>query len=258
MPPPPPPHTHFHRIRGYPMHIPSHGIPRISYLGKTDGPFYMLFHIIISTPFLGNFSQLTPYIGNIMVTPIPFLLYFLLAREICVRILPLPSRAPTTDMRCNKGPIPFLGGGGGGYWRLGNLVRINHIPYFLISREASEKHPISREIDLKTSLFPFFSGKSSRDKRPKIPPFPSGNAHAAPLYIRGGGAGLMFTDHSWFHKLSCIDINISSTGIDGIESPVNIVDCMCTSSTISYAVFFYAISRNLYIMSPSLNNIIAK
>ena len=34
----------------------------------------MLFHII-STPFLGNFSQLTPYLGNIMVTHIPFLFF---------------------------------------------------------------------------------------------------------------------------------------------------------------------------------------
>ena len=32
---------------------------------------------------------------------------FLRAREICVRILPLLSGAPTIDIRNNKGPTPF-------------------------------------------------------------------------------------------------------------------------------------------------------
>ena len=44
------------------------------YLGQTDRPFYMLFHII-SIPFLQNFSQMTLYLGNFMVTLIPFLLF---------------------------------------------------------------------------------------------------------------------------------------------------------------------------------------
>ena len=44
--------------------------------GKLKDFFSRLFHIISISPppFLGNFSQLTPYLGNIMVTPIPFLL----------------------------------------------------------------------------------------------------------------------------------------------------------------------------------------
>ena len=87
------------------MRIPYHGTT--PYLGKYDGPFYRLFHII-STPYLWNLSQFTPYLGNITMTPIPFLLfYFLRALEICVRSLPLPSRGPTTDMQRNKDPIPF-------------------------------------------------------------------------------------------------------------------------------------------------------
>ena len=125
-----------------------------------------------------------------MVTPIPFLLiYFLLAREICVRILPLPSRAPTTDMRCNKGPIPFSREAIEG---AGKRVRINHTPYFLISREASEKYPLSREIDLKTPRFSGFSRENFPETNgPKYPlSRENGNAHAAPLYIRVGASGI--------------------------------------------------------------------
>ena len=69
-PAPPPPPTSVDSGGTYICAFPISG--DTPYLGKTDGPFYMLFHII-STPFLENFSQLTPYLGNIMVTPIPFL-----------------------------------------------------------------------------------------------------------------------------------------------------------------------------------------
>ena len=67
------PAPHSRRFRGYLCVFPvTRDTP---YLGKTDGPFYGLFHII-STPFLENFSQLTPYLGNIMVTPVPFFFLF--------------------------------------------------------------------------------------------------------------------------------------------------------------------------------------
>ena len=90
------PTPHFRRYRG------TYTYAHSPYLGKTDGPFYMLFHII-STPFLRNFSQLTPYLGEHYGDPysISFILISFL------RALPLPSRGPTTDMRCNKGTIPF-------------------------------------------------------------------------------------------------------------------------------------------------------
>ena len=62
---------------------------------------------------------------------------------------------------------------------IGKLLKIPHI-----SGDWFRNHPFSG----------FLSGKSSRDKRPKIPrPFPDENekTHAAPLYIRvkGGGGG---------------------------------------------------------------------
>ena len=71
------------------MCIPYHGTLPIS--GKLTDILRVFPHNI--HPFLGNISHLTPYIGNIMVTPIPFLLffYFLQAWEICKRILPLLS-----------------------------------------------------------------------------------------------------------------------------------------------------------------------
>ena len=60
--------SHTRGFRGVP--IPYHGTPPIS--GKTDGHFYGLFHII-STPSLGNFSQLTSYISRKhYVTPVTF------------------------------------------------------------------------------------------------------------------------------------------------------------------------------------------
>ena len=59
------------------MLVPYHRTPPISEKLKTDGPFQGIIPIT-STPFLGNFSQLTPYLGTtILGTPIPFiLLYF--------------------------------------------------------------------------------------------------------------------------------------------------------------------------------------
>ena len=75
---------------------------------------------------------------------------------------------------------------------LGKHVRINHTPFFLISWEASEKHPIYREIGVKTPHFPvFLRKKSSPDKRPKMPPFPRKweSIRMRPLVHLSGGRG---------------------------------------------------------------------
>ena len=64
--PPPPPLQSI--IRVY-LHVCIHAIrcPITGHFlswGKTDRPFHMLFHII-SAPFLGNISHLTPHLGTI-------------------------------------------------------------------------------------------------------------------------------------------------------------------------------------------------
>ena len=78
------------------------------YLRKTGGSFYRLFHII-SIPFLGNFSHLTPYLGNCMVTPIPFLLFYFIFFGLgkYVYISYHYPRGFTTDIQYNKGPTLF-------------------------------------------------------------------------------------------------------------------------------------------------------
>ena len=69
------PLPHFSRLRGYLCVLSITGHPHLEENWRT---FYRLFHII-STPLLGNFSHLTPYLGNmIMVTLIPFLLFYIL------------------------------------------------------------------------------------------------------------------------------------------------------------------------------------
>ena len=77
------------------------------------------------TPYLGNsvlrafphnihplFRELFPIDSNSGTLWLPLFLFFyflsfLRAPEICVRILSLPSRGPSTDMRCAKGPVPL-------------------------------------------------------------------------------------------------------------------------------------------------------
>ena len=182
-PPPPPPHLR--RFRGYLCLFPT--------IGKK--PFYGLFQI--STPFLGNFSQLTPYLGNIMVTPIPlfYFIFFWLGKY--VSVLYHYPRGALQHMQW--GPYPLFSGG---YWRLGKHVRINHTSLFLISREASEKHPISWEIRLKTPPFPYF-----QDKWPKNTPFPEKmRIRMRPLctFTWGGGwvaqsLTYMYTHNAWTH-----------------------------------------------------------
>ena len=79
---------------------------------------------------------------------------------------------------------PFLGR----LFKARETWTLNHTPFFLISWVASEKHPISREIGLKT---PPFSGGFRENLRPetngkkkKKLSRENGIAHAAPLYIR--------------------------------------------------------------------------
>ena len=67
---------------------------------------------------------------------------FLGAREnVYVYIFPLSSRGPITDMQYIKRALSHFPGG---YGRLGEICTYkSYTPFFLISREASEKHPIS-------------------------------------------------------------------------------------------------------------------
>ena len=62
------------RSRGYLCVVPITGHPPIS--EKLTDHFTGLFHILISISYLGSFSHLTPYLGNITVTPIPVLYFF--------------------------------------------------------------------------------------------------------------------------------------------------------------------------------------
>ena len=124
---PPPPHSS--RLRACLCFFPITAPPP-PHLGKTDGPFHgllSLFHII-SIPFLGNFSQLTPYRGKLWVTPITFLSVFFsfLGLRKYVRILPLPSGAVPLNIRA----LPPI---------LGRLLKAwETYPFSLISRESSE------------------------------------------------------------------------------------------------------------------------
>ena len=88
------------------MRIPHHGAP--PYLGKTDGPFKG-FWTDYPPPlyYIGNFSHLTPYLGNIMVTPILFFFYSSGSGNVCTYVTITFGGGPTTDVQYNKGPIPF-------------------------------------------------------------------------------------------------------------------------------------------------------
>ena len=105
---PPPPSTPVDE--GVPMYILCHGTPPGLSREKLQ-TFYGLFHII-STPFLyGTFPHLTSYLGNIMMTRIPFLL-FSSGSGNRLRILPIPS------------------GGGGAYHKIiCNIIRALPLPF---------------------------------------------------------------------------------------------------------------------------------
>ena len=74
----------------------------------------------------------------------------------CVRILPLPLRGPTTDIQYNAGPTLISQDAIEGSGK--HVCIINLTPFFLIFREDSEKYPIPRQIDLKTTLIQVFLG----------------------------------------------------------------------------------------------------
>ena len=119
LPPPPPPTSV--DSRGTYAHSLSWDTP---YLGKTDGPFNMLFHIV-HTLFVGNFFQLTPYLRNIMVTPIPFLLFYFhifgLGKYVYVFYRQTAKHTPFPEKwECACGPIVHFIGGGGGVDCIGN------------------------------------------------------------------------------------------------------------------------------------------
>ena len=91
------------------MRLPYHGTPPIS--GKLTDLLHAFPHNI--HPFLGNFSQLTPYLGNIMVTLIPFLLFYFLffglGKYVSYHYLEGGGRGATTDIQLcyNQGPTSF-------------------------------------------------------------------------------------------------------------------------------------------------------
>ena len=140
---------------------------------------------MISTPFLGNFCHLTPSGTLWYVTPIPFLsfsfLFFGLGKYVYV-CKHYPREALPRIYNIIRALLPFPG-------RLLKARRetctytSHHTPLFLISLEASEKYPISREMFKNTS----FSG-FSREKSKNIP-FPEkkeGNTRAAPCTFEWG------------------------------------------------------------------------
>ena len=98
--------------------------------------------------------------------------------------------SPTTDMQYNKGPTPFSREAIEGS---GNMYEYkSYTLFFLIFGEASEKmnSPYLGRLVKKHPLFRFFSGKSSRDKRPKIQIFPRNWEYAwGPLVHSGEVSG---------------------------------------------------------------------
>ena len=179
---PPPPPLQYKEVHNYASSLPRD----TPYLGKTDGPFYGLFHII-STPFLGNFSHLTTYLGNIMVTPIPFLVLFFLFSFGLGKHVYLFYHYPRGGGAC-----PLFSEV---YSTLGK-----HVP------QVDKKYPKSREICLKYTLFKLFSEKSSKDKRPKYPLCrENGNTHA-PLRDRGGGGEAAIKSSLYICGLDLVDL----------------------------------------------------
>ena len=79
-------------------------------------------------------------------------LSFRRAREICVPTLPSPSRCKTTRKTCTHNSYP---------------PPPPRPSPFLVSWEASENHPIFREISLKILPFPVFLGKIFPRQQPK-------------------------------------------------------------------------------------------
>ena len=124
----------------------------------------MLFHVI-STPFLGNFPNWPP----IMVTPIP--LYFLFfssgSGNMCTYFNTTLNGALPQICNVIRALSPFLGRP---LKARETCVRINHTPFFLISRESSKKkHPISRGDWFENTPFPSFFFQRQTAKNTSFP-----------------------------------------------------------------------------------------
>ena len=120
-------------------------------------------------PFLGSSSHLTPYLGNIMVTNIPFLSFSSGSGNMCTYFT-ITLGGPTTDIQYNKGPTPLFSGG---HWRLWKHVRINYPPFFLIFSGSFWKIPhISGDWFKNTPYSGFSQENLPETNSKKIPPFP--------------------------------------------------------------------------------------
>ena len=163
-----------------PTSVDSGGTYAHSYLRKTKGPFFAHnIHPLSS----GTFPQLTPISGTLWWPLFPFfyLIFVGLGKYTCTYFT-TTLEGPYLICNVLRALSPFLGR---------PLKALSYTPLFLISPEASEKHPISREIGLKQPLFRFLLGKSPPRQTARKYPLSreNGNAHAAPLNIRvGAGA----------------------------------------------------------------------
>ena len=142
-------------------------------------------------PFSMELFPIYPLSREYYGDPYSLLFAFLRAREICVLILPLPS---TTDMRCNKGPIPSP-------WEAiecsGKYVYIHHksYPLFLNFSESFGKTRYISGAWFKNTNFPGFSWENLPETNGQNSHLcrENENAHAAPLYnihSSGGGVGV--------------------------------------------------------------------
>ena len=158
------------------MHIPY--IPRDTpYLGKTDRPFYRLFNVIFNIHPLSReiFPILTPYLGNIMVTHFPFLLFSLLSsgsRNMCTYFTTtLVKYYPRgfLPQKCNEILKRTLSSFLGRLLKAQKTCTYKSCSLFLHFSRSFWKTPhISGNWFKNTPFFRFSRGKSS-DKRAKIP-----------------------------------------------------------------------------------------
>ena len=183
-PPPPPPSLP--EIQGVPMRIPYHGTLR---LGKTDGPFYGLFHIT-STPLSRELFPIDPLSREHYGDPIPFLFFSSGLGNMCTYFTATLEQSMALPQNCNviKALSPFLG-------RLLNAretCTYKSYPLFLnFSASLVKNIPYLRRSFKKTPFSRFSREIFPRQTAKKHPLFrENGNMQAAPLvHSRGGGGG---------------------------------------------------------------------